>query len=93
MKNTETRQFLKRFNGGFTNMLRWPQFGTLWDALRQRADAGWYAYAMSEMPPDTSSQRLNWHRFSTKSIHYCAPNTQKIIAASFMSITPATRAW
>jgi len=49
----ETTQFLKRYQGSFISMLRWPQLDSLWDTLRQRADAGWYAYAIGETPPDS----------------------------------------
>ena len=50
MENTE---FLKRFQGSFISMLRWPQLDALWNTLRQQAGAGWYAYAIGEVPPDS----------------------------------------
>ena len=50
----ENNPFLKSFQGSFSNMLRWPQLDTLWATLRQQADAGWYAYAIGEAPPDAS---------------------------------------
>lgn len=43
--------FLERFRGSFINLLRWPQLDSLWNTLRQQADAGWYAYAIGETPP------------------------------------------
>lgn len=48
--------FLRAFGGSFVNMLRWPQLDSLWDTLKQQAEAGWYAYAVGETPP---TQPLN----------------------------------
>ena len=48
---TQTDTYLQKFRGSFTSMLRWPQLDKLWDTLRQKADAGWYAYAIGETPP------------------------------------------
>ena len=45
--------FLAAFRGGFTAALRWPQLDALWERLRERADAGWYLYALGETPPTT----------------------------------------
>ncbi len=45
--------FLAAFRGGFTAALRWPQLDALWERLRERADAGWYLYALGEIPPTT----------------------------------------
>lgn len=54
METTQTPPFLNTFHGSFVNMLRWHQLDALWDTLRQQADAGWYAYAIGETPPDTT---------------------------------------
>ena len=54
METTQTSPFLHAFHGSFANMLRWHQLDALWDTLRQQADAGWYAYAIGETPPDTA---------------------------------------
>ena len=45
--------FVEQFRGSFVSMLRWPQLDTLWENLRENADAGWYAYAVCESPPET----------------------------------------
>jgi hypothetical protein len=43
--------FLAAFRGSFTSALRWHQLDDLWARLRERADAGWYLYAVGEPPP------------------------------------------
>lgn len=43
--------FLQAFRGSFTSALRWHQLDALWERLRERADAGWYLYAVGEPPP------------------------------------------
>lgn len=43
--------FLTAFRGSFTSALRWPQLDALWERIRERADAGWYLYAVGEPPP------------------------------------------
>ncbi len=52
--NTPTEQndaFLNAFNGGLSNLLRWPQLDALWARLRQQQEGSWYAYAVGETPP------------------------------------------
>lgn len=53
MNDTEKHEepFLKAFRGSFTSALRWPQLDALWERIRERADAGWYLYAVGEPPP------------------------------------------
>lgn len=43
--------FLRAFRGSFTSALRWHQLDALWERVRERADAGWYLYAVGEAPP------------------------------------------
>lgn len=43
--------FLTAFRGSFTSALRWPQLDALWERVRERAEAGWYLYAVGEPPP------------------------------------------
>ena len=49
--NDPSGEFLKAFQGSFTSALRWPQLDALWERMRERADAGWYVYAVGEPPP------------------------------------------
>ena len=63
METTQTQDFITAFHGGFSNMLRWHQLDALWDTLRQQADAGWYAYAIGETPPDTALSSLELDSF------------------------------
>ena len=51
MNEQASNPYLQAFKGSFAGVLRWPQLDALWDALRQRADAGWYIYAVGEEPP------------------------------------------
>jgi hypothetical protein len=43
--------FLEHFRGRFQGIMRWEQLDALWSALRERAAAGWYVYAVGEPPP------------------------------------------
>lgn len=62
----ESSPFLDQFQGSFINMLRWPQLDNLWSTLRQQADAGWYAYAIGETPPDTALTASELEHFLNK---------------------------
>lgn len=48
--------FLVAFRGSFTSALRWHHLDALWERLRDRADAGWYLYALGEPPPRTPAE-------------------------------------
>lgn len=48
--------FMTAFRGRFTSTLRWPQLDALWQRLRERADLGWYLYALGECPPSEPSE-------------------------------------
>lgn len=63
---TSDDDYLKGFRGGFSSMLRWPQLDALWARLRERADAGWYAYAIGETPPDTPLDARQLDSFITE---------------------------
>ena len=49
--STEVDPYYRAFRGNFKGVLRWPQLDALWEALRGRADLGWYVYAVGETPP------------------------------------------
>lgn len=53
MTTTDTgpQPFLTAFRGSFTSALRWPQLDALWERIAERADAGWFIYAVGEPPP------------------------------------------
>lgn len=63
---THTDPFVEGFRGSFISMMRWPQLDTLWKNLRENADAGWYAYAIGESPPDTSLTAEQMNTFLTE---------------------------
>ena len=44
--------FVEQFRGSFVSMMRWPQLESLWEILKQKSGAGWYAYAIGENPPE-----------------------------------------
>ena len=43
--------YLTAFRGTFTAALRWHQLDALWARIDERADAGWFIYAIGEPPP------------------------------------------
>jgi hypothetical protein len=45
------QRFRQAFRGSFTSALRWHHLDALWGRLRERADHGWYIYAVGEAPP------------------------------------------
>ena len=55
--------FLTAFRGSFTSALRWQHLDALWERLRERADAGWYLYALGETPPATPADAAGALRF------------------------------
>jgi hypothetical protein len=55
--------YLSAFRGRFTSALRWPQLDALWQRLRERADAGWYLYAIGEAPPQQPAAAEELSRF------------------------------
>ena len=55
--------FLTTFRGSFTSALRWPQLDDLWLRMRERADAGWYIYAIGEPPPATPTDAAGVEAF------------------------------
>ncbi len=64
---TQPRQadspFVQAFRGSFTSALRWRQLDALWDRVRERADRGWYLYAVGEPPPDAPADADSVRRF------------------------------
>lgn len=48
--------FLQAFRGSFTSTLRWHQLDALWERVRERAEAGWFIYAVGETPPTEPSE-------------------------------------
>jgi hypothetical protein len=55
--------FLAAFRGSFTSALRWHQLDELWERVRERADAGWYLYAIGEPPPSAPADADRVGRF------------------------------
>lgn len=45
-------EFYQRYRGGFYGVLRWPQLDELWQTLRDKADRGWYIYAIGDTVPE-----------------------------------------
>jgi hypothetical protein len=50
-QSTPSDPFLAAFRGSFTSALRWHQLDALWGRVGERADLGWYLYAVGEPPP------------------------------------------
>jgi hypothetical protein len=53
--DTGPNAFLLAFRGSFTSALRWHQLDALWARIAERADAGWYLYAVGDPPPTQTS--------------------------------------
>jgi len=52
---TESQDFLKQYQGCFTNMLRWPQLEQLWQVLNNQTNKRWYLYSTNKPAPTQSS--------------------------------------
>ncbi|HEB59286.1 MAG TPA: hypothetical protein ENJ01_08695 [Gammaproteobacteria bacterium] len=48
-----TTDFVTRFRGAFSGVLRWEKLDSLWQTLRTQGDKQWYIYAVGESPPST----------------------------------------
>ncbi len=47
-------EYLEHFRTGtFWGILRWEQLDALWDAVRAKAEGGWYLYTLDDAPPAT----------------------------------------
>lgn len=53
--STETNPFLAAYRGYLSNILKWEELESFWDALRNQADKGWYIYAVGETVPQQSA--------------------------------------
>ena len=63
MSSSGSDPYYQAFRGNFKGVLRWPQLDTLWVTLRERADAGWFVYAVGENPPPESIDGAKLNRF------------------------------
>ncbi len=54
-------EFYRRYRGGFSGILRWPQLDAFWETLKSVADDSWYIYAIGESVPTApvTSEQLN----------------------------------
>ncbi len=52
---TDTADFLTRYKGCFTNMLRWPQVDALWQTLITQHDKSWFLYSTNKPAPANPS--------------------------------------
>ncbi|MBK1644680.1 hypothetical protein CKO25_08455 [Thiocapsa imhoffii] len=68
-QNTREDPYLRAFRGSFTATLRWPQFDALWARLAERADAGWFLYAVGEPPPTAPTDAAGVLTFLTEIAH------------------------
>jgi hypothetical protein len=59
----QQQAFLQAFRGSFTSALRWHHLDALWKRLGERAENGWYIYAVGEPPPDRCADREQLLRF------------------------------
>jgi len=59
----DNHPFYTAYRGRFSNLLSWEQLDGLWLAVRRRADAGWYLYAVGEVPPTRRADAAEVERF------------------------------
>jgi len=50
-QKTDTNNFLERYQGCFTNMLRWPQVDQLWEILQAQQNKQWFLYTTNKPAP------------------------------------------
>lgn len=58
-----TKNFIERYRGNFTGILRWSDFDALWTLLAGQAAASWFVYRVGETPPVTSAAPEAWQQF------------------------------
>jgi hypothetical protein len=58
--------FYAAFRGPFTGVLSWEQLDQFWNAVRRRASAGWYVYAVGEPLPEQPRSENQINDFVTE---------------------------
>lgn len=58
-----TDPFLSAFRGHFAGVLSWEDLDAFWEVVRRNAGAGWYVYAVGEVPPVAPSTAEQVHTF------------------------------
>jgi hypothetical protein len=61
--DTTEDPYLRAFRGSFTSALRWHQLDALWAQIDERADAGWFLYAVGEAPPTEATDAAGVRAF------------------------------
>ena len=56
-------EFMHRFRGRFTGILRWQDFDRLWNVLQAAADGQWFIYHLGESPPAQCASDGQWRDF------------------------------
>ncbi|MFN4263936.1 MAG: hypothetical protein ACK4IT_10095 [Thioalkalivibrionaceae bacterium] len=54
--------FMDSYDGRLRGALQWADFDRLWQRLAERADDGWYVYAVGEPVPVAPVARADWLR-------------------------------
>jgi hypothetical protein len=60
---SEKNPYLAAYEGRLTNLLRWPQFDTVWENLQGRSQEDWYIYAVGEEPPNETASEQQFKDF------------------------------
>lgn len=55
--------FTRAFRGSFSSLLSWQQLSEFWDAVRRKADAGWYVYAIGTPIPTRPATAAEVEKF------------------------------
>ncbi len=62
--------FVRRYMGGFTGILRWPQLDQLWQWLREHHHNQWYLYQTDQAAPDEPESTETLERALDEIDHY-----------------------
>jgi len=65
-QKAELPEFLVRFRGHFSGILKWEQLDRFWETVSAKADAGWYIYAVGEPVPQSPRSAEELKSFITE---------------------------
>ena len=62
----EQHPYTAAFRGRFSGVLYWPDLDQFWQQLRRRKQAGWFLYAVGELPPTAPATADQVEQFITE---------------------------
>ena len=64
--NDGNQDFKSAFKGKFYGVLKWDQLDEIWLKVKEKADEGWFIYAVGEEPPTEKTQGIELSTFIDK---------------------------